>query len=90
MSEFPPTVNADNRTPVFTEQTVPTGLLRHHKTKPGVWAVITIMSGTLEFIDEQKGETRRLEAGDRHVIAPQALHCVKPCGSAAFFVEFYR
>jgi hypothetical protein len=33
------------RTPVFDENTLPTGLRREHRTKHGVWGVIRVLDG---------------------------------------------
>ena len=33
------------RTAVFDENTLPAGLRREHRTKPGVWGVIRVLDG---------------------------------------------
>ena len=44
------------RTGIFTERTVPDGLLNDHATKTGVWGVITVIAGRLRFIVPSTGE----------------------------------
>ncbi len=90
MTGLPASVRAYKRTPEFTHDTIPVGLRNEHSTKPGVWGVIHIISGTLEFRDEKSCKTQILEAGERKVIAPAAPHQVNPVDSVTFFVEFYR
>ena len=36
-------------TPVFDENTLPVGLRREHRTKPGVWGVIRVLEGRLRY-----------------------------------------
>ena len=37
------------RTSVFDENTLPAGLRREHRTKPGVWGVIRVLEGRLRY-----------------------------------------
>jgi len=76
------------RTPTFTEDTVPAGLLRDHSTKAGVYGRICVESGRLRYTDAD-GE-RVLEEGDVAVTQPEQLHAVQPLGSVRFYVEFCR
>ncbi|MEO7410774.1 MAG: DUF1971 domain-containing protein, partial [Sphingomicrobium sp.] len=36
-------------TPVFDEKTLPAGLRKEHRTKPGVWGVIRMLEGRLRY-----------------------------------------
>ena len=36
-------------TPVFDETTLPAALKREHRTKPGVWGVIRVLSGRVRY-----------------------------------------
>jgi len=76
------------RTPTFTEDTVPAGLLREHSTKAGVYGRICVESGRLRYTDAD-GE-RVLEEGDVVVTQPEQLHAVQPLGSVRFYVAFCR
>lgn len=40
---LPPGAQAYKRTPVFTQDTVPAGLLRDHVTREGTWALIHVL-----------------------------------------------
>lgn len=91
MKELPQTVSAYKRTPEFTVATVPPGLLRGHSTKPGVWATVVVVEGTLTYrILEPDAEEIRLEPGRLGVIEPTVLHEVAPDPGARFYVEFHR
>ena len=82
---------AYRKTPVFTEGTIPRGLLSRHSTKPGVWGRLEVLSGTLDFVIEGPGEPREtLRAGGSVVIPPEVEHRVEAPGPVAFYVEFYR
>ena len=54
MKSLPDHVQRYKSTPVFTEETVPKGLLKDHNTKNGVWGLICIEQGELEYIIEDK------------------------------------
>jgi tellurite resistance-related uncharacterized protein len=79
---------AYKRTPTFTEDTVPAGLLRDHATKAGVYGRIVVEAGTLTLTMD--GQTQTLEAGDVAVAPPERRHSVAPVGSVRFHVEFCR
>lgn len=79
------------KTPEFTEESVPAGLLKNHQTKDGVWGKIVILGGTLEYtIIEPELEIIELSTSRHGVVEPTVLHHVKPIGSVRFYVEFYR
>jgi tellurite resistance-related uncharacterized protein len=77
------------RTPVFDQDSLPAGLRREHRTKPGVWALIHVLDGRLLY--------RRLDSHDEQVLTPEAPgivcpdrpHEVEPMGPVRFYVEFH-
>jgi tellurite resistance-related uncharacterized protein len=91
---LPAGLEAYRRTPEFSEESVPEGLLRDHSTKAGVWGLIRIVEGQLLYrvTDRRRAPTERLlDAGDRPgVVEPEILHKVEPTGRVRFFVEFFR
>lgn len=81
------------RTPNFTADTVPAGLLRRHSTRAGTWGRIIVEAGRLLFrrLDETGVvEERVLEAGELALVAPEEPHEVEPEGEVRFYVEFCR
>jgi tellurite resistance-related uncharacterized protein len=80
------------RTPAFRRETIPAGLLHQHETKPGVWAILSVIGGNLEFFEATAaGETRTaLVAGANQVILPEVRHRVAAQGEVEFNVEFWR
>jgi tellurite resistance-related uncharacterized protein len=80
------------RTASFAREAVPKGLLHRHSTKAGVWALLHVTGGALEFFEtEADGESCQLvSAGQSAVIRPEVEHRVAPLGDAEFFVEFWR
>jgi len=87
---LPASVRPYKRTPVFTQDTVPTGLLKDHSTKQGVWGVITVVSGDLQFCVTATGETTTLSPSQSGLVEPTVRHHVKPLGPVTFYVEFWR
>ena len=90
MTALPDGVAEYSRTPVFTEKTVPAALTNDHATKPGVWAVVAVETGRLEFHDIETGETQTLKAGATAAVAPERRHKVTPLGPMSFYVAFHR
>ena len=89
--ELPSDYVAARRTPSFNEQTIPDGLQKLHSTKRGVWALIHVAKGELEYrILEPFNETSRLTPQTPGVVLPEVEHFVTPLGSVEFCVEFWR
>jgi tellurite resistance-related uncharacterized protein len=91
---LPPGLVAYRRTPVFDEDTIPAGLRREHRTKPGVWAVVSVLEGKLRFRalppPSDPPSERLVAAGGQILVAPEQPHEIAPEGAVRFFVEFYR
>ena len=91
MKALPPQLTAYKKTPLFTETTVPAGLLAAHQTKAGTWGKIVVVSGELEYrILEPELEILLLTPERFGVVEPTVRHEVEPRGSVSFYVEFYR
>lgn len=89
--ELPDGFAAYQRTPSFTEATVPKGLLADHSTKPGVWALIHVERGEVDYhLHAPFHERQRLTPAAPGVVLPEVEHHVACPGPAAFHVEFWR
>ena len=81
-------------TDMFTETTVPAGLLRDHNTKEGVWGLIRVDDGCLRYrvTDPRRApfETILSPADPPGIVEPTILHHVEALGSVRFQVEFLR
>ena len=82
------------RTDVFTQDSVPDGLLKVHTTKEGSWALIHVLEGCLAYRIE---DPRRLASEavltpqtPPGVIEPTIRHRVEPLGPVRFYIEFHR
>lgn len=90
-AELPSSASEYKRTAVFDEGTVPAGLLSQHRTKLGVWGVLHVLSGELDFVAlEPSREVVRLRAPAEHVIVTATAHEVALVGPVTFFVAFHR
>jgi tellurite resistance-related uncharacterized protein len=91
---LPPDVQPYRSTEVFTDATIPPGLLKAHTTKEGAWALIHLVEGRLAYriIDPRRLRTERvLKPGDAPgLVEPTILHEVEPLGPVRFYVEFHR
>ena len=89
---LPPGLMLHRTTDVFTDTTVPAGLLRAHRVAPGVWGRLVVREGRLRFVWEVAESVDPLEllAGDSVVIPPDTPHRVEPGPGCRFVVEFHR
>ncbi|WP_444893763.1 DUF1971 domain-containing protein [Microbulbifer sp. TRSA001] len=91
MKELPGCIAPYKKTPEFTEENIPPGLLKDHTTKEGVWGKIIILAGSLEYtIQEPEVEIVELSPERSGVVEPTVKHHIKPLGAVKFYVEFYR
>ena len=93
MKKLPSSVEFYRRTPEFTEDTVPAGLTKSHRTKSKVWGKIVVKEGKLRYrilksIDAN--EVILLNSELAGIIEPEVEHDVLPLGNVLFYVEFYR
>jgi len=89
--ELPDGLTLARTTPVFDEDSVPDGLLAAHQVAEGVWGLVVVVAGALDFVfEDEPSNVIHLLAGDRHVIPPQRPHHVQPVGAVTFCVEFHR
>ena len=90
MSALPDGLRAYRRTPVFTETSVPAGLLKDHETKPGVWGVIHVVSGRLRYSIPSRRESVTLSPDRPGIVEQTVPHHVTRLGPVSFYVEFWR
>ncbi len=90
MKRLPEGLSACRRTPIFTEETIPAGLLKDHEMKAGVWGVIHVVSGTLRYVVPSHGEESILSPGVDGIVVPETPHHIAAPGSVSFYVEFWR
>ena len=86
---------AYKRMPVWDKDTMPEAVQRKHNTKVGTWGKITVLKGTLKFIElTEDGEDlaeHLFEAGaDNPMAQPQAWHRVEATtDDVEWYLEFY-
>jgi tellurite methyltransferase len=80
------------RTASFRRESIPAGLLGRHSTKPGVWAIIHVVSGELEYFDlgEPSESGRVVQAGEQVLVPSERVHRVAAPAEVEFYVEFWR
>ena len=67
---------------------MPAGLLRDHRTKPGVWAKIVVEAGRLAYTLESPRRTFILTPECPGVVPPTEPHHVEPADPVRFHVAF--
>jgi tellurite resistance-related uncharacterized protein len=78
------------RTPVFDEDTLPAGLRREHRTRPGVWGVIRVLDGRLRYQVLDPASEAILGPGRPGLVLPDQPHLLEPLGPMRMQVEFYH
>jgi len=86
---LPDGLKAYKRTPVFDQDTLPTGLRRTHRTKPGVWGLIHVIEGRLRYRVLEPFSETELSPGKPGVVRPDQPHEVEPLGPMRMYVEFH-
>lgn len=85
--EFPEDLVEYKRTPEFTQDTIPKGLLKNHTTKLGTWGKVHVLEGALLYTPEGC-DSIRVCAGETASIPPEMLHAVAADGGVHFYVAF--
>lgn len=76
-------------TPVFDENTLPAGLRREHRTRPGVWGVIRVLDGRVRYRVLDPVSEAILDPDHPGMVLPDQPHFVAPLGAIRMQVEFY-
>ena len=91
MQLIPDNCHAYKRTSLFTESTVPAGLLKAHQTKAGTWGKIVVVKGKVLYrILEPDLEEHLLDTNHFGVVEPGIPHEIEPIGEVSFYVDFYK
>ena len=91
MKTLPAYLRFQRTTPVFTEETVPSGLRTAHRTKAGTWGRIIVLEGRLLYrIHASPAEKHILDPDNPGIVEPEVDHEVAPLGRSRFRVEFFR
>ena len=85
-----PVATPYKRTPEFDEHTLPAGLRKEHRTKPGVWGVIRVLEGRVRYHVLDPASVVILDADHPGLVLPGVPHSVEPVGPMRMFVEFYN
>ena len=82
MRVLPEDVTAYKTVGPFVGAKIPNALFSRHNTMKGVWGVLEIYAGRVNYIIDETGEEFNLSAGDKHVILPQEWHFLSMPGDA--------
>lgn len=88
--ELPAGLVATERTPRFSELTVPAGMLKNHALQTGVWGCIHVLSGTLNYVvQDPVPRILVLDTDTAGVIAPGMPHHLEAENAVSFYIEFF-
>jgi tellurite methyltransferase len=89
--EIPQGYEPYRQSPEFDEKTVPEALLHRHSTKPGIWARIHVLHGSLDYYLHAPFNTvHRLTPHSPGVVLPGVEHHIEVKHAVSFFLEFFR
>lgn len=78
------------RTPVFNENTLPTGLRKEHRTKPGVWGILRVYEGRLRYQVLDPISETIIDTKHPGMVLPEQPHFVEVLGPIRIQVEYYN
>jgi tellurite resistance-related uncharacterized protein len=84
-----PSIAPYRTTPIFDRDTLPEGLRREHRTKPGVWGIIEVLEGRLLYEILAPPSVRILDPDSPGRILPDQPHRVTPLSALRMRVAFY-
>ena len=95
MREIPKNYYRYKQLPIWTNESIPKGILGIHNTKAGVYGKINVLSGKLKYtiFTNEAGEVASeeiIEAGDFGIAKPQEWHRVETIGEVEMMVEFFE
>ncbi len=74
-------------TSVFDEYSLPAGLRREHRTKPGVWGIIRVLHGQVRLV--KANEVSMLTPDQPGLVEPEEPHWVEAIGPIKMQIEFF-
>lgn len=90
-AELPEGFAAYRRTADFDENTLPQALRSRHDTKAGVWALIHLTKGSVEYrVHEPLHRVEVLGPEEPGVVLPEVPHQLAVVGPVELHVEFWR
>ena len=87
--DLPPGLEKYRETSEFNEVSVPAGLLRDHSTASGVWGLLVVAEGSLNYT-RSGFSASKVTPESPAVIFPEEKHHITCAGPVRFKVEFYR
>jgi len=91
METLPNDLTATKKTPSFSRDGVPRGLLKEHSTKPGTWGLLTVEEGEIMYVITERGSEEEVlvTPGNPGVIEPETKHHVRIIGHVLFHIQFF-
>jgi len=90
MKELPDHLELYKSTPIFTEDTIPKGLLKQHNTKAGTWGEIVILEGEINYHILSPYEVNYLNPQRTGIVEPQVYHQLELRGAVKLRIDFYK
>lgn len=74
----------------FDKESIPKGLWRAHNLKAGVWAILTVETGSIRFCwDDEAGGNVLLHEGAQLVVPPTVPHHLEDMGAVTISLTFW-
>ncbi len=87
--ELPDRFIARDRTPIFTEASLPPRLRQGHKASVGVWARVVVIAGRLRYRVDSLSIDKALSSPEAENIPPEVVFSLEPLGEARFYLDVY-
>lgn len=86
---WPSTLVSYKKTDIFTEDTIPAELKESHTTKGGVWALIRILEGEIQY-QLEGAMPEILSRSNPGLVEPDLPHHFAAVGPVRFYIEYFR
>ncbi|MEN3950560.1 DUF1971 domain-containing protein [Iodidimonas sp. SYSU 1G8] len=90
MATIPETMQAYQKTQIYTDKTTPGMMKNDHSVRNGVWAKIVVQKGEVVYEVPTRQETQTLTPESPGIIEPMVTHRILPQPGAKFYLEYYR
>lgn len=87
---MPDDVREFSRTKLFTEQTTPDKMRKHHSLARNTWGLLNVKSGELKFTLEDRNIEIDLKPSQSVVIEPEIMHFVTISSPVTFDITFFK
>lgn len=82
--------NFVSKTPIFNNKTCPEGIKKQHATARGIYGILHVVEGMVEFVWEDSNERIIVDTTKSFKITSERKHHLNLLWNTKFYIEFYK